>query len=77
MFHFRVCYGCFAAGAPVDGVSAAVDEAFFVEEDEGELGSSPVVWVHGFVFGCPVDGASEADDGFFHYGYVFVNEAFT
>ncbi len=75
MFYFSVGYGCFTAGTPVDGVGSLVDEAFFVEKDKGKLGSAPVVGVHGFVLGCPVYGASEADDGVPHDANVFVDEA--
>jgi len=76
VFHFCVGYGCFAAGAPIDGVGSLIDHTFFVEEYEGELGASPVVWVHGFVFCGPVYGAAETHDGFLHYPYVFVDEFF-
>lgn len=40
------------------------------------MGTSPVVGIHGFVFGCPIIAATELFYSGFHYVYVFVYEFF-
>lgn len=74
VFYFCVGYGGFASGAPVYGEGALVDVAFFVELDEAELCTAPVVWVAGLVFCCPVYAAAEAFYGCAHDVDVFVYE---
>src|SRR5580693_8789013 len=57
---FEVADGGLAAWAPVDDVSAAIDEALLVEADEGFADGDGEIVVHGEVFALPVDGCAEA-----------------
>jgi hypothetical protein len=57
---FEVADGGLAAGAPVDDVGSAIDEALVVEADEGFADGDGEVFVHGEVFAGPVDGGAEA-----------------
>ena len=72
--HFSVSDGGFASGTPVNGVGTLVDEPFLVELDEAQLGSPPVVWIHGLVLGGPVVAATELLDGGLHDVDVLVHE---
>ncbi len=57
---FEVGDGGLAARAPVDDVGAAIDEAIFVEADEGFAHGDGKVVVHGEVLAGPVDGVADA-----------------
>ena len=57
---FEIADGGLAARAPVDDVSAAIDEPLLVEADEGFADGDGEVLVHGEVFAAPVDGCAEA-----------------
>src|SRR5580658_6283271 len=56
---FEVADGGLAAGAPVDDVRAAVDEALVIEAGEGFADGDGEVVVHGEVFALPIDGGAE------------------
>ena len=58
--NFEVADGGLAARTPVDDVRAAIDEALFIEADEGFADGDGEVLVHGEVFALPVDGCAEA-----------------
>jgi len=57
---FEVGDGGLDAGVPVDDVGAAVDEALFIEADEGFLDRDGEAVVHGEVLAVPIDGGAEA-----------------
>ena len=58
--HFEVADGGLAARAPVDDVSAAIDEALTVKADESLADGHRQVLVHGEVFALPIDGSAQA-----------------
>ncbi len=60
VLHFEVGDGGLDAWVPVDDVGAAVDEALFVEADEGFFDRDAEAVVHGEVFAGPIDGGAEA-----------------
>ena len=72
--NFCVGDGCFVAWAPINWVSALIHEALLVKLDEAELCATPVVGVHGFVFGGPIDGCAHFEDAFLHHGNVFLDQ---
>jgi hypothetical protein len=58
--NFEVGDGGDAARTPVHDVLAAIDQAFFVEADEGFADGARHAVVHGEVFARPIDGGAEA-----------------
>ncbi len=60
MDDFEVADCGLAAGAPVDDVGSAIDEALRVEACEGFANRNRKARVHGEVFALPVDGGAEA-----------------
>ena len=60
---FEIADGGLTAGAPVDDVGAAIDEAVFVKADEGFAHGDGEVLVHGVVLARPVDGVADALHG--------------
>jgi hypothetical protein len=58
--HFEVADGGLAARAPVDDVSAAIDEPLLMQADEGLAHGDGQVLVHGEVLALPVDRGAEA-----------------
>ncbi len=74
MVNFCVRNRGFVAWTPVNWVCALIHEALLVQLDEAELCATPVVGVHGFIFGGPIDGCTHFEDAFLHHGDVFLDE---
>ncbi len=77
---FEIGDGGLAVRAPVDHVLAAVEEAFFVEADEGFAHGSGEAGVEGEAFAGPVAGSAELDhlllDGAAGFGFPLPDARF-
>src|SRR5665647_1013601 len=71
---FCVGYGGFISWTPVHWMRALIHVTLLVKHNETQLRATPVIWVHGLVFGGPVYACTHLEYAFLHHSDVFFDE---